>query len=99
MKINRRQAIAGAIGAATVGTAFAAKGKYAAKAASAPSMDALAKIAAKPVFRGSKFDQPVIIQSLELLQLDKDYVVRVRAKNGAEGLAVCNPPRADYLAN
>ncbi len=99
MKINRRQAIAGAIGAATAGTAFAAKGKYAAKATSAPSMDALAKIAAKPVFRGSKFDQPVIIQSLDLLQLDKDYVVRVRAKNGAEGLAVCNPPRADYFAN
>jgi len=86
MKMNRRQAIAGAIGVAAANRALAAKGKYAPKAASAPSMAALAKVAAMPVFQGGKFDKPVIIQSLELLQFDKDYFVLLRSANGAEGI-------------
>jgi L-alanine-DL-glutamate epimerase-like enolase superfamily enzyme len=98
MKINRRQLMAGAIGAAAAGPGFAAKGSYAAKPHTGPSMDALAKVAALPVLKRDKFDQPVIIKSLELLSFDKDYFVRVRAANGAEGISVCNPPRADYLA-
>jgi D-galactarolactone cycloisomerase len=33
----------------------------------------------------------VVVQAVELLEVDKHYVVRVRDRDGAEGLALCNP--------
>jgi hypothetical protein len=39
----------------------------------------------------------VMIQSIDLMRLDKDYLVRVRSTDRAEGISICNPPRADYL--
>ena len=97
MPLNRRQLITSAIGAA-VGPAFAANPPgYAAKPHTAPSMDDLARVAALPVLKGDEFKTPVIIKSMELLELDKEYFVRVRSTNGAEGISVCNPPRADYF--
>lgn len=60
-------------------------------------MDELESVAAKPVLKRELFQSPVMIQSLELLNAHKDYFVRVRSTGGAEGIAVCNPPRADYL--
>src|SRR5437879_6427588 len=96
MKLNRRQVVAGALGAAAR-PVFGAKSSYAAKPDSGPSMDDLARAAALPVLKRDLFKTPVMIQSLELLRLDKEYFVRVRSTEGAEGIAVCNPPRADYL--
>ncbi len=93
MKITRRQLAAGALS----GAVAAAKTNYPSKTRNAPSMDDLARAAAKPVLRLNAFQKPVIIQSVELLKLDKDYFVRVRSAEGAEGVSVCNPPRADYL--
>jgi L-alanine-DL-glutamate epimerase-like enolase superfamily enzyme len=61
-------------------------------------MDDLAHAAALPVLRRGQFKTPVIIQSIELLHIDKEYFVRVRSEDGAEGIAVSNPPRAEYLA-
>ena len=60
-------------------------------------MEDLAKVAAQPVLKRELFKSPVTIKSLELLSAHKDYFVRVRSTDGAEGIAVCNPPRADYL--
>ena len=98
MQLNRRQLVTGAIGAVAVGRAFAAKsGGYAAKPHTAPSMEDLARVAALPVLKREEFKTPVIIKSMELLELDKEYFVRVRSTDGAEGISVCNPPRADYF--
>jgi len=60
-------------------------------------MEDLAKVAAQPVLKYELFKSSVIIKSLELLSVHKDFFVRVRSEEGAEGVSVCNPPRADYL--
>ena len=97
MPMTRRQAVAGALAGASALPGRAAKTAYAAKPRTGPSMDDLARVAAQPVLKRDGFSAPVIIQSVELLKLDKDYLVRVRSTDGAEGISVCNPPRADYL--
>uniref|UniRef100_S0DDK0 Putative mandelate racemase/muconate lactonizing protein n=1 Tax=termite gut metagenome TaxID=433724 RepID=S0DDK0_9ZZZZ len=43
---------------------------------------------ARPVFRKELFSSPVIIESLELLELDGRYLCRVRSTDGAEGISV-----------
>src|SRR5450755_2260881 len=96
MRFNRRQFVASAIGASAI-PAFAAKSSYGAKPHTGPSMGDLARVAALPVLKRDGFRTPVIIQSIELLRVDKEYFVRVRSKDGAEGISVSNPPRADYL--
>src|ERR1043166_5071448 len=61
-----------------------------------PDDEALEKAAAKPVLNTSLFKTPVIIESIELLRKGRAYFVRVRSKDGAEGLAVDNG-RAEVL--
>jgi L-alanine-DL-glutamate epimerase-like enolase superfamily enzyme len=95
MGLTRRQIMTAA---ATGGvSAFAAKSIYPAKARTALTMNDLARVAAVPVLKRDGFDRPLIIQSVELLKQGSDYFVRVRSRDGAEGISVCNPPRADYL--
>ncbi len=96
MDLNRRQFVGAGIGAAS-GRALARRPSYSRKPRTGPSMDDLARVAALPVLRRDRFNAPVIIDSLELLRLDSEYFVRVRSADGAEGISVCNPPRADYL--
>lgn len=38
-----------------------------------------------------------VIESIKLLKKDRDYFVRVRSKDGAEGISLTNPPREEYL--
>jgi L-alanine-DL-glutamate epimerase-like enolase superfamily enzyme len=78
--------------------AAAAAGSVAASAASAnrqapTSEDELARIAAVPILRLERLTRPVVIQSLELLRHGSTYLTRVRAADGAEGLAVANGSR------
>jgi L-alanine-DL-glutamate epimerase-like enolase superfamily enzyme len=40
---------------------------------------------------------PVIIESIRLLKKDRDYLVHVRSKDGAEGVSLPDPGRAEYL--
>src|SRR5258708_7524800 len=96
MQLNRRQFVASGIAAATR-PALAAKSSYAPKPRTGPSMADLARVAELPVLKRERFSTPIIIQSIDLLRLDKEYFVRVRSADGAEGISVCNPPRADYL--
>src|SRR5689334_4297657 len=95
MNHTRRQIVAGALGAAS--SAYAAKASYSAKPRTGPSMDDLARVCNQPVLKRDGLSSPVIIRSMELLRIDKEYFVRVRSTDGAEGISVCNPPRADYL--
>ena len=43
-----------------------------------------------PVLNNTLFPDPVIIDSLELLRLEDNFLCRVRSKDGAEGLSVSN---------
>jgi L-alanine-DL-glutamate epimerase-like enolase superfamily enzyme len=95
--MNRRQLLTTAIAVGSATSLRAARQTYGPKPQTGPSMEELAKVAAQPVLKRDLFHSPVIIQSLELLKSHGDYFVRVRSTDGAEGVAVCNPPRADYL--
>ncbi len=50
----------------------------------------LDEVAAAPVLNAECIDQSVKIASMELLRNGKNFLVRVRATNGAEGIAVPN---------
>ena len=60
------------------------------------TVDALRKAAEKPVLNTKLFKDPIIIESLELLRKGKEHFVRVRSKDGAEGIAADNG-RMDVL--
>ena len=51
----------------------------------------LDEILRKPVLDRSFFPDPVIIESLELLQDRKNFICRVRSKDGAEGISIGHP--------
>ena len=52
--------------------------------------DPLEQAAANPVLNFSDLVTPVIIDSIELLRKDDEHFLRVRSKDGAEGIAVDN---------
>ncbi len=60
------------------------------------SVEELDKAAEKSVLQLDGLSSPVVIQSIELLQKDREYFIRVRSKDGAEGIALTNE-RAPYL--
>jgi L-alanine-DL-glutamate epimerase-like enolase superfamily enzyme len=60
------------------------------------SLEELEKAAEAPVLQLDGLDSPLVIESIELLRKDREYIVRVRSKDGAEGVAVTND-RAQYL--
>src|SRR5579864_8892999 len=51
----------------------------------------------QPVFKRELFKDPVIIQSIELLTRDKQYICRVRSKDGHEGIAISNAQQMEVL--
>ncbi|UCG46402.1 MAG: mandelate racemase/muconate lactonizing enzyme family protein [Phycisphaerales bacterium] len=60
------------------------------------SLEELERTAARPVLNLDGLDRPIVIRSLELLRVKNEFFVRVRSKDGAEGVAVTNS-RAEYL--
>ncbi len=54
-------------------------------------------ILAEPVFKRELFPNPVIIESVELLRREKQYVCRVRSKDGHEGISVSNSQQMEVL--
>ena len=57
-------------------------------------LDAILK---EPVFKRELFPDPVIIESVELLRNKKEYLCRVRSKDGHEGLSVSNAQQMQVL--
>jgi len=51
----------------------------------------------QPVFKRELFQDPVIIQSVELLTSNDQYICRVRSKDGHEGIAVSNAQQMEVL--
>ncbi len=94
MKPNRRQFLTTALVGSTAGVlpysaraaASNASGKEALKAKYA-KLDAVMK---QPVLRRELFTSPVIIESLELLRYNNNFLCRVRSKDGAVGISAAN---------
>lgn len=99
MQMDRRKLLAGAIGTGAIGlaSAYAAQRESKKTASAGPSVQDLDRAAAAPVLKLDGLKSPVIIESIKLLKKDREYFVHVRSKDGAEGLSVTNPPRAEYL--
>jgi len=64
---------------------------------SGPDPGALERAAAQPVLRTDGLRSPVPIESVRLLKKDNEHFVHVRSKDGAEGISLANPGRANYL--
>lgn len=53
--------------------------------------------AQEPIFKKELFPDPVILESVELLNFEHNYICRVRSTDGAEGLSVSCNFRMRYL--
>jgi L-alanine-DL-glutamate epimerase-like enolase superfamily enzyme len=60
------------------------------------TLEKLEEAAGAPVLQLDGVNSPLLVKSIELLQKEREYFVRVRSKDGAEGIAVTNE-RAEYL--
>lgn len=58
---------------------------------SIPDYSALDKVLDLPVLKRDLFPAPVIIEKIELLRDRKNFICRVRSKDGAEGISVGHP--------
>src|SRR5512138_1491281 len=93
MLSNRRHFLAGA-----AAMAAGCSGKRSESGpASAGTFEAIDKAAEAPVLKADGITSPVVIESIRMLKKDEDYLVHVRSKDGAEGVSLTNPPRAEYL--
>ena len=81
---SRRNFLAGATASAASLGAATRKAKH----AKAPSLAELDRVAALPVLKRDGLTSPVIIDSLRLLKKDRDYLIHIRSKDGAEGIAL-----------
>jgi len=52
---------------------------------------------AKSVLKKELFPNPIILETVELLHYDGNYICRVRSKEGAEGICVSNNMQMQYL--
>ena len=96
-RIARRGLMAGALGMGAAALADDSKTESKKAPGARPKPEDLDRAAAAPVLRIEGLKSPVIIQSIRLLKKDNDYIVHVRSRDGAEGVALTNPPRAQYL--
>ena len=97
MKTNRRQflttAVTGGIAAAGLPLASCASG--AKTSFSEDELEArfkiLDQVLQQPILKKHLFSSPIIIQSLELLRYNNNYLCVVRSEDGAEGISVAHP--------
>ncbi len=62
-----------------------------------PVFEKLDKAAARPVLKRELFPDPVIIESVDLLHYQDNYMIRVRSQDGAEGYCVGHNIRMPHL--
>ncbi len=92
--MNRRRFLSASAGAAALAGCSPqppTSGKP--SAAAGPSADALEQALSKPILDLSGLDEPIIIDSIRLLEKGDDQFVHVRSKDGAEGLSLTNRRR------
>ncbi|MDQ1296833.1 MAG: hypothetical protein QG611_812, partial [Bacteroidota bacterium] len=96
MKTNRRKfistAVAGGLAASTL--PFSSCGSKTTAADSQLDLKAryakLDEILKQPILKKELFTSPVIIESLDLLHYEGEYLCRVRSKDGAEGISIAH---------
>jgi L-alanine-DL-glutamate epimerase-like enolase superfamily enzyme len=94
MQANRREFIAaglasGVTAAASPLSCFSSQGSEAGSSeALNPRYPALDAILKRPVLKRDLFTSPIIIESMELLRHQGDWLCRVRSSDGAEGISV-----------
>ncbi len=87
MRLNRRTFLGTALGA---GVSFSAAGRTTAGEDHRDLVQRLNAVAAAPVLRIEGIEKPVEVASMELLRNRRNFLVRVRSTDGAEGVAVPN---------
>jgi L-alanine-DL-glutamate epimerase-like enolase superfamily enzyme len=102
MRFRRRRFLAGAAGLGAVGIGSRAAAQREDKTTSRsgarrPTGEELDRAAARPVLKLDGLTSPLIIESIKLLKRDGEHFVHVRSRDGAEGISLANPPRAEYL--
>jgi L-alanine-DL-glutamate epimerase-like enolase superfamily enzyme len=96
MNTTRRGFLAGSLisGAGAALSGCRTEPATAARADSAPAVNSnyakLDQVLKQPVLKRELFPTPVIIDTLELIRLDNNFLCRVRSKDGAEGISAAN---------
>ncbi|HSB17954.1 MAG TPA: mandelate racemase/muconate lactonizing enzyme family protein, partial [Bryobacteraceae bacterium] len=96
MRLDRRKFLAGA-GAVALGSGCGRAPEKGARRTEGPSPEDLDRALTTPVLKRDGLTSPVVIDSIRLLKKDREYFVHVRSKDGAEGVSLTNPPRAEHL--
>jgi L-alanine-DL-glutamate epimerase-like enolase superfamily enzyme len=89
MKTNRRNFLKKS-GLTAAGTAFMGYSSGARSLFTSEKYALLDEALSRPVLNKMLFPDPVVIDSLELLRLEDNFLCRVRSKDGAEGISVSN---------
>jgi L-alanine-DL-glutamate epimerase-like enolase superfamily enzyme len=98
MQVSRRHLLKSSFAAgAAAALPLPAHGSTCYAVGSNPHYPQFDEILKQPVFKKELFPDPVIIDTLELLHYKDSYLCRVRAKSGAEGIAVGNTFQLDSL--
>jgi L-alanine-DL-glutamate epimerase-like enolase superfamily enzyme len=87
-QLTRRQVLSSTAAATAAATSVAAPSN-----GNAQLQQRYAKLDAalqKPVLKKELFPEPVILESVDLLQYEGGYLCRVRSRNGAEGISVAH---------
>jgi L-alanine-DL-glutamate epimerase-like enolase superfamily enzyme len=92
MELNRRSFMKTAISLSCCAATSSRAGNRAAK----PTAEQLDQAASAPILKLDVITSPVRIASIELLRDQRNYFVRTRSTDGAEGIALTNG-RASYL--
>lgn len=89
-----RDAAAAAIGGGCLGAAVSARAETRRSNDQIQAdLETLARVAAEPVLETSALTEPAVVQSVELLRNGGDFIVRIRTRDGAEGLSIPNASR------
>lgn len=95
--LSRRNFLATATGAAaSIGCGSGPEAATQSEESTSPPVAALDEAAAKPILDLSGLNEPIVIDSIRLLEKGDDRFVHVRSKDGAEGVSLTNG--REYLA-
>jgi len=100
MKLNRRKFISttaiGGLAATTLPFCSSEKSGTGAPADIESRYAKLNEILKQPVLKTEFFPDPVIIETVELLEYEGRYLCRIRSKDGAEGISVAHSDMSEF---
>ncbi len=90
MNVTRRHFLGRAAGAGALSILPSSLAAPRKSRANEVTNDVLEQAASQPVLQLPNLKEPVLIESIQLLRRGRDHFLRVRARNGAEGISVDN---------